>query len=246
MTTALSIITQAYRESNLIAISGSLNTAQQNEAMAKLNWVLASALGFEVGEELTDWPIGTAGINEFTQNWTLEIWNKPEPNSRLVVSTTDDQTIFLPPMPSNGARMSIVDVAIGASRTVTIDGNGRLIEGVASVDVPAGGAAQWLFRADLGDWVKVLPLIVSDDMPFPIQYDAYFEIMVAMRLNPRMGRSMDPQTIDILQRTESKLQAEYRQYVPKTAGAVTRLSGPMSRFYGDGQFFRRGRYGWMG
>lgn len=246
MTTVLAIVQQAYRESNLLAITQTLDSNREAEGLAKLNWVIASALGSVIGEPLVDWPVGTAGVDEFAPNWNSTQWSKPPPNSRLVVNLTTDETISLPPVPSNGARLGFVDTAVGATRTITLDGNGRLIEGDATLPVAAGSAYEWLYQADTGNWARVVDLLIGDEMPFPKKYDGYFEMKTALRLNPRMGRTMDPQAIYLLGEAESQLKAEYGQYVPKAPdpGAVRRSNGEGGSC-SPVQPFRRGRYGWM-
>lgn len=215
MTTALAIITQALRESNLIAITATPTPEQITESLGKLTTLIASVFGFEVGTIIKEWPIGvTTGTDEVSPNWSASNWDTPPPNVRLVVTDPGSQTITLPPFPDNGARIDLLDLTGNLSaHPITLDGNGRLIEGVNMLAVAIDNAnIQWMYRADLGQWVRITLISADTDvLPFPVQFDTYFETMLAMRLNPRYGRSASQETIAALQRSESQLRATYRQ-----------------------------------
>jgi hypothetical protein len=229
MTQALAIIKQALRESNLIAITADPTTDQISEGQVKLNQLIASVFGFEVGIQINDWPVGTnAGVEEFAVNWNRSAWSTPPQNVRLVGTSLEAEVISLPPFPDNGARIDLVDLTGTLSaHPITLDGNGKLIESAGSVVVALDGAnIQWMYRADLGEWVRISIInLDTDELPFPLQFDAFFETRLAMRLNPRYGRSADPQTLDTLNRAESKLRATYRQTrAVRLDPAVTRRS----------------------
>jgi hypothetical protein len=229
MTQALAIIKQALRESNLIALTADPTTDQISEGQVKLNQLIASIFGFEVGIQIKDWPVGTnAGVAEYAVNWNRGAWSTPPQNVRLVNVSLEAEAISLPPFPDNGARIDLVDLTgTLATHPITLDGNGKLIEGAGAVVVALNGAnIQWMYRADLGEWVRISIInLDTDELPFPIQFDAFFETRLAMRLNPRYGRSADPQTMDTLNRAESKLRAAYRQTrAVRLDPAVTRRS----------------------
>lgn len=245
MTQALDIITQALRESNLIALVAVPTDLQVAEGLKKLSTLVSSVFGFEVGELLQDWPVGGPGLSP-------TVWNNPLPNSRMLVVATDTQTITFPQCPDNGARMQLIDlkkVADGSpsGRTLTINGNGRFVEGSPTIDITTGNAnIVWLYRADIGNWVRLTALTADSDMPFPSEFDAFFETSLAMRLNPRYGRTMDQQSIAVLQRAAQQIQAAYRQRVPTPGDfGPTRMSVQAGRSGYIGGTFRRGRSGWM-
>jgi hypothetical protein len=50
MTVASSIITDAYREGNIIPMGSTPNANQQTEALSRLNVILTSTIGNEVGD----------------------------------------------------------------------------------------------------------------------------------------------------------------------------------------------------
>jgi hypothetical protein len=88
--------------------------------------------------------------------------------------------------------MAAVD-ALGnfASSNLTINGNGRLIEGATSVTLNVNGTArQWMYRADTGNWVRISSLAAGDEMPFPQEFDDYFQVRLALRLVSRHSTSL--------------------------------------------------------
>lgn len=242
MTLALDIITQAHRESNLIAISAVLTADQQTEGLKKLSTLVSSVLGYEVGEGYQDWLVGTDPDNAV---WDSLRWAHPTPNARLLVTATDNQTIYLPRHPDNGARIQLVDCAVAGARTITLDGNGFLIDGAATFTTNvAGFDIEWLWRADIAQWKRINALALNTDMPFPDRFDSFFETMLAMRLNPRYGRTMDPQSAAVLQRAATQMRAAYRQRhaVPAPLG-VNRRGVQVGQPWGA--TFRPGRNGWQ-
>lgn len=250
MSTTLEIITGAHRESNLIAIGVTPKTDQQTEGLSLLQELVSSVLGFEVGEQLNDWPIGTVNFDPIeSAAWSEQRWTRPFVNSRLYVNVQSPQTIYFPVNPDNGARMAVVDVLGNlATYPMTLDGNGKHIEGAATVTINTNSAnKEWMFRADLQNWVLVTPLANPGDMPFPQQHDGYFTTRLAMRLNPRYARKMDPQTLDTLQRAEQRIQAEYRQRIitPADLGVQVLSVQAYNAGLGYGGVFQPYPYGWM-
>lgn len=213
MSTASEIITQAYRESNLIAISKSPKEAEQTEALARLNVLISGVLGQGVGENLADWHVGTENIEGGLPGWGAYEWSRPRQNVRLLVSSSEAQTIYLPPAPDNGARIAVIDVLGNfATRNFTILGNGRLIEGAQSVTLNTDGITRsWLYQADVAQWMRVESLELESEMPFPSEFDDIFITKLAMRLNPRYGRKVDQQTVQAMNDGLTSLQARYRQ-----------------------------------
>jgi hypothetical protein len=251
MTVTLEIITSAYRESNLIAIGATPTTAQIAEALSRLNALVSSVYGYEVGEPLGDWPIGVEGVVDYSYDWTSDVWPYPSANVRLIANSTEAQTIYLPPTPSDGARVAIIDPNSRLTAApVTIDGNGRTIENAANVVLDANGTNRiWLYRAELGNWslLSTLTGAEGEDFPFPNEFDDYFITKLAMRLNPRYGRSIAQESAVEMDRILEKLRARYRQYK-----AVLGEDGPaiLTRGYGTSrngapQVANRSRSGWM-
>jgi hypothetical protein len=217
MTLTSEMITLAYRESNLIAIGVTPSAAQVAEALARLNSIVSGVYGYEVGQEFIDWPVGQEGINteESAPFWTSDLWAYPPINMRLIAASNVAQTIYLPPGPSNGSRIALIDPGQRlAAAPITIDGNGRYIEGTATqVENTDGINKIWLYRADTGSWTLLSELtgVDPEQFPFPIEFDDYFITKLAMRLNPRYGRQMAEASAVVMAMTLDKLRARYRQ-----------------------------------
>lgn len=218
MTTPVtSIITSALRETNLIPLGVTPTQAQQDEAFGLLSTIVAGVLGNEVGENMVPMPLGNG---EYVSPSGYPWWNNELPgnifvptNTRIMCTLTGNGTVNLHPRPHDGARMGVVDVANNfAEFPLTINGNGRSIEGASSMTYNTSGLIrEWLYRADLGNWVTVIPLVETGNMPFPPEFDDFFIIMLAMRLNPRYGQVIHPASGEILKEAERKLMARYKQ-----------------------------------
>lgn len=208
MTLASGIITDAYRESNLIPMGNSPNTNQQTEALGRLNVLILSTIGNEVGDALDDMNVG----GSYDQS-SLAMEFIPD-NARLVLNLTGSKTLNLDPFPFEGQRLSFVDVAGNlATYNLTLSGNGRKIENAASLVLNTNSdSRQWMYRADLGCWVKITTLIYTDAMPFPSEFDDYFITMLALRLNPRYGQALASETVLALKRARSQLRSRYHAW----------------------------------
>lgn len=215
MTTVSQIITDAYRECNLIAISATPTTAEQSEALRLLNRLVLSVLGYELGQQFQPVAIGDNGIESpqgfpWYGNIPAGEWWVPM-NHRLIVNQTQANTIDLHPEPQDGARLGVVDASGNlATYNLTLRGNGRTIEGASSVTLSTNSLRrQWFYRADLGDWVVVADLALDDDFPFPEEFDDFFIIMLAMRLNPRHAQQLMPESQAAFTRSRSQFRARY-------------------------------------
>lgn len=216
MTLVSEIIQDAFRQSNLIPINGSVTAEQQTEAFRYLNRIIKSVFGNEVGENLTSQPFGgtNVGVDLVTypqpQQWILA------PNKRLVCNLSSNQTIYLNPVPYPGERFGIID----ASRNfdtygLTVYGNGKLIDGVESITLTTEAFdAEYMYRDDLGQWIKYTPLTSAGQLfPFPEEFDEFFITMLAMRLNPAYGKAMDAQSAEVFRRAKTQLRARYHNKV---------------------------------
>ena len=212
-----SIISDALRETNLIPLGVTPTTAQSTEAFSKLQSIVQSVLGNEVGENLNPMPLGQDNI---TSPKGYPWWNNSLPgnlfvstNVRIMCNLTDQGYVNFHPKPHDGARMGIVDVAGNfATNELTIFGNGRMIEGESEMTYDtAGEIREWIYREDLGGWVVVVPLDPTGLMPFPPEFDDFFIITLAMRLNPRYGQIMHPASVERLKQVTTQLTARYSQ-----------------------------------
>lgn len=255
MTTVAEIIEEAFRESSLTAELQSATPTQTSQALARLQNVVSSAYGFEVGEPLNDWPIGTEGIKFPTEVlWERLYWERPRINVRLIAASAEAETVYLPERPYDGSRLGLIDPASRlAGAPITLDGNGRTIEGAQSLVINTDGIQKiWFYRADLGNWTPVAPLAFVDDFPFPPEFDDYFITQLAMRLNPRYGRSMTQESLEALSRSLTLLQARYRQSENVAVDpALIRVSehynsgDNLNGYYYPGMGDRGWGWGWM-
>jgi hypothetical protein len=205
MTLASAIITDAFRESNLIPVGQSPTANQQAEALTRLNVLLASTVGNEAGDGLNDLRVGGAyDESSLCSQWVPD-------NARLILNLTIATTFNLDPYPYDGQRLAFVDVAGNlGTYNLTLSGNGRRIEGLTSVVLNTNSdARQYIFRADTGNWVKLTTLVLADALPFPTEFDDYFVTMLAMRINPRYSQAMTTESGEALKRARSQLRARY-------------------------------------
>lgn len=220
MTLTSDILSDAYRQSNLIAIGVPLTTAQQTEALRYLNRIVKSVLGNEVGDPLTAFPIGRDNINRPSgYPWWDTVpsndWFVPN-NIRVMLNITAPISLYLHPDPNDGSRFAAIDTSGDLSTyPATVYGNGRTIENALSIVLNTNGYdAEWLYRGDLGNWQKCIPLNYGDTFPFPEEFDFFFIGQLAMHLNPTFGVQMDGQTQATFARAKTQLRARYTQNIP--------------------------------
>lgn len=227
MTVVSQIITDAYRETNLIAVGTQPTPAEQAEALARLQSLVSSVLGFEAGEILSPWPLGSNNIVAppgFPQ-WTAQTWQWLPSNIRLVCNLTETATVNMNPMPEDGARFGVQDVSGNFStKPLILDGNGRNIDGATTFICNTDGFnKEWFYRADLGTWKVTTPITADSDMPYPEQFDDFFIIALALRMNPRYSQSLAPESLAAMQRSLEQFKARYHQVVPTPADPATLL-----------------------
>jgi len=104
-----SIIADAYREGNLIAIGRDPSDAQVTEGLRLLNQLFSAVFGDEAGEALRDWPLGTYGQETPDTSLTVQQRAHPNINRRLLALNEEAVTVYLTPGPQDGSRMGISD-----------------------------------------------------------------------------------------------------------------------------------------
>jgi hypothetical protein len=221
MTPVSEIVVQAFREGNFVAIGETTTQEELLEAVPRLNNLVSALFGIELGEGFRDWyvpgahdpaaplrfPLTPTGTGETS----AEPWAYPPPNVRLVVKIPTARTIYLPASPSDGARLAYVDV--GSTGNITIDGNGRKIEGAMSATgTPAEmNGRKWLYRADLGDWIRLKTLTANDAVPLPPEFDDLLVTGLAIRLAPRFSAEISPSLIERHRDMLDRLKKRYKQ-----------------------------------
>src|SRR5512139_3133469 len=127
----------------LTAIVGSPTSAEQTEALRLLNRLILSTVGNGAGTELSDLDIG--GENDLSSYISGGV---PDDCRLVVIDATSE--VDLDPSPYEGQRIAVVDAGAGfATNNLVLNGNGRRIEGAASVTLSTDDLdRQWLYRSD--------------------------------------------------------------------------------------------------
>lgn len=240
-------ITQAFRDANLMPAGTTPKTNEVTEALFLLNAMYLDLLGHEVGEKYSDWLIPPPNNLVNPPDTTIvppetlillgsatPWYNAPQANSRMLVAiTTPAQNIYFPLNPSPGARMMYIDVGSTAV-TLTLQGNGRLIEGnpTLSVATPTSlNGVQWFYRDDKSSWERIVPLVLTGQLPFESRHDDLFITLLARRLMPR--NAYDPKALLEVMHKENVQRAamHYKQYVP--TGIVAGRTSQSQQAYGN-------------
>lgn len=228
MTLVSDIIQQAFRDANLIPIGASVTSAESTEGLKRLQVLILSTVGNEAGEKLTAYPIGNNNVSE-PSDWVPDPPSFLPLNVRLVCNLAGATTLYLHPKPQDGSRLAVIDASANfATRNLTLNGNGRKVDG-GTTDVLSTNSQsiQYFYRADLGDWKVLTTLATGDEMPFPEEFDDLFVIMLSMRLNPRNSQQTSQESIMMLERVREQFRARYAQVIPTSADlAVVRLNRP--------------------
>ncbi|TXH81018.1 MAG: hypothetical protein E6Q77_09085 [Rhizobium sp.] len=220
MTLVSDLITYAYREVNLRAIGQTPTTAQIDEGLRFFNELMKFLVGGVAGEYFEDWMLGTFGRdpNSFPENcyYPEDVIARPPINARMIATQEIAKTIWLPLKPSDGSRMAISDPHSRlAAYPITLNGNGRVIEGADTLLLDTDGLDRtWFYRAELANWVRVTGLELTDEAPFPEDFDAMLYIMLAMRLVPPSGRKFNEMSMAVYTEQRRQFIARYAQRAP--------------------------------
>lgn len=238
MTIVADIIRDAFRESNINAINVNPTAAQQEEALRLLNRLVSSVYGNEAGEQFIPMDLGSNNIQRpqgypWVSPEELADWYVPE-NTRLMLNLVNSTTVYLPPLPQDGARFAVVDKSNNlAIKNLVVVGNGRSIENATQLTLNTNGyRANWFYRDDTGNWAKVSPLLQFDDWPFPEDFDDFFVIALALRLNPRNGAALSPESMEVYKDGLRNFKARYSQTHPQPAELALFYPNMVNRYYG--------------
>ncbi len=223
MTLISEIIQQGYRDSNTIPIGSTPTAAEIAEGLKRLQVIILSVLGMEAGEQLSPLPIGNNNVSQPTDY-------VPEPpaylslNVRLICNLVAATTLYLNPNPQDGSRLAVIDASGNfATYNLTLNGNGRNVNGGATdVRDTDNESVQFFYRADLGDWVEIGALAAADEMPFPVEFDDLFVVMLAMRLNPRNAQKLSEESAAMMERSRDQFRARYSQIINTPADIAVR------------------------
>jgi len=211
------IITDAYRESNLIAVNATPTADETTEGLNRLQALIKSTLGTDVSYIMEDWTLANATTITRPSGVPLTSAQASayyiQPQSRIMASLTVATSVSLDPYPNDGQRFSVIDVAGNfGTYNLTIAGNGRLVNGGASLVLSTNSEVrEFMFRSDIGDWVEIDTFTTADNLPFPTDFDDYFITSLAMRLNRRYGREMSPESVARLNEQRGAIIQRYKQ-----------------------------------
>ena len=251
MTTVSQIISDAYRESNLIAIGAEPTAAEQTEALRLLNRVVMSLFGNEMGDPLEILPFGKGNIQtkDSVPVYMDDLTSYYVPgNTRLLCNLEEPVEASLDPNPRDGCRLSVVDASGNLdTNSLTLYGNGRLIENASSLTLDTAGLSrEWFYRDDLGSWVRLADLAIDDESPFPSKFDDLLIGKLSIKIAPRQGIALDPMTQVSLVQAEKKFRAQYKQTteVPVEQGLLRLTSAKNWGWSGTSTAFNRGLPRW--
>lgn len=228
MTLISDIITEAFRSLNLVAAGQSPTSAETDEALILLNRNIRSMFGTSLGTELSDVNYGESGLTSKVYDnldWWQSLYGEAvPPNSRLVCNLVGPETLYLFDKPQDGSRFAIVDAAGNLSiNPLTIEGNGRTIEGASQLVVNTNGALlEYFYRADQGDWKQISALTLTDESPFPFEFDDLLIQSLAISMCSRYGVTMTDTQMADYSRVKSRFSARYSQrtQAPVEAGLL--------------------------
>lgn len=103
---------------------------------------------------------------------------------------------------------------------LTLDGNGRLINGAPQQAYYSPvGTVEWFYRAGLGMWMLKQLMTLTDMLIFPSEFDDFFICALAKRLAPRYGKVTANETLETAAKTLARIKARYRQVGLTTYGS---------------------------
>lgn len=244
MTTIRQIVTDAFREAGIVAVGDTPEADSLDEGVNRLNTLYRSLFSNELGEPLTAINYGKAGLdNAYAKDEDvssiIDATYVPS-NTRLMLNLDEAKTLYLPPNPQDGARVAVIDNGGNlATYNITLNANGRQIELTDTVVLSTNSLnREWFYRADLGNWVRVLDLDVDAQSPLPVEFDDFLVTLLAFRLNPRYGAETSQEMVEVLKRLRRIFRARYRQtHEQESEAALYRL--PSQRFWFN--YFNIGR-----
>lgn len=243
MTTIRQIIIDAYGESNIVALDDEPTAEQYDFGLRRLNTLIQSLFGNELGEPLIPVNYGTSGLaNSYgiAQDQTSYITSKYVPfNSRLILNLNTASTVYLNPKPKDGERFGVIDNAGNlGTYNLTVDANGRHIETTNSVTLNTNSLnREWFYRGDLNNWVRVADLISSDPSPLPSEFDDLLVTLLAFRINPRFGAETGTNLTEVLKRARKQFRARYSQiHEVSSELGLYRLTGLYPLYWNQSDF----------
>ena len=233
-------VERAYREAAIKSVnSPSLTPFEYQEGLSRLNGFLLSLMGAEIGENLSDWNVPmqqrnttfaanftsipfASSTNSFDQMGASAIGSRdispyPPQNVRMLCRVESVTTVYLPEAPCDGARIDMIDT--GCTDNILVMGNGRRIEGQNSQTLlPNFTNRRWFYRADLGNWIALQPLTLTDPLPLPVEFDDLLIAGTAIRLTGLDHIDPSSATMMIFNRLLKSAKQRYQQTAGVSSG----------------------------
>ena len=237
MSTLSEIVQRAFRESQILDIDRQPSASQEAEAVTILRGIIFRHVRPAVQ---TIWLGDTTTIKEqngyVLKDFTNFAPNRAVPQDCYVNLVLDEATtLYLPPEPGDGARLTFIDVAgTLATNALVIQGNGNLVDGASFQTLATNNLnTSFMFRRDLAEWrpVATIGLVATTQMPFPEEFDDMFVIELAIRLNPRYGKEISGVTAEMYQAIRSRFLGRYMSET--SSAAPDNLWEPSYSFNGD-------------
>lgn len=240
MSTALELLTRAFREGNLIPLGTSPRPAELAEGLSILNSYMLSQFTMNVGDALREWPVpGRQRTAQVARDYPLSpgadrklyptYTHLIPPNSRVIWDGSD-QHVYLADKPEDGALFAVArgsGANAANSGSLTIDGNGRLINGLDTLIIAKAALvpSRWFYRADTAQWTAIEALALTDAMIFPDEFDDVWVCGCSLRLAPRYGKVIPKETVVRGAEVLLLLQTRYFQSAPTTSGGEQLVPG---------------------
>lgn len=240
MTTLTTIVNNAFRESGITPVGVAPDTAEFNEALGLLCNLISALYTDDIGTTLTPYNVGNNGVIYPTTSDKTVFTLIPQ-NAMLACNLTSPLTLYFDPIPHDGALVTFFDASNNfATNNLTIMGNGRRIANSTSPLVlnTNGANVTYMYNAGVG-WTAVTTLSAgTDNSPFASKYDDMLSILLALRINPRYGAEMDPQTSAYFKKLQKQFKAQYRhkEEVTSEDGLIALSSNPYWRFIRNSNF----------
>lgn len=243
------IIVDAYRESNITADTTVLTAGQVSQGLRLLNRVVAAVYGFDMGVLMADLSVGNNNVVEGSFD-DLSEGDVVPLNRRLVFNLTAPRTVLLHPAPQDGSLLGYTDSGSSVF-DVTFNGNGRKIEGSTTYNSLVSGSSRvWVYDSPSAQWNVITPLLDTDLFPFPPEFDDFFVISLALRLNPRHSTTLAPESALVYKSQKRKFEARYSQVIQVAAelallltpGVRNERGWPYSYWGNPTDVFNRGRF----
>lgn len=242
-------IDRAYREAAIKRIGDTPTIDEYNEGLDRLNGFLDSLFGAEIGQLLTDVqiPLRQRTANDpnanFNQGYPSNLTGLDQPigavedtsvdqyvlnnNSRVLNRITTATTAYFPQYPNDGARIAIVNT--GASATLTLNGNGRRINGVDMQDfLTTSPNVMYFYRADLGEWKPIAELALTDELPLPNEFRRLIIAGTAISLTGLDEIQPTAGTMFMYERLLKRAKERYYQRTSVTSGGQYLVSSDQS------------------